>query len=113
MKILSVDKLKKVSKAYYRDHDGWWFVLKPEYKARNYYSCHTIHEPDIKKLRAALKNIDFESPDDYIYSYNLTDYNDLVVWENNAVLATIEDVNPDSAQDVFCDVVYELRGVEL
>ena len=47
------------------------------------------------------------------YSYSLDDYNTLTVWEDNCTLATISDVTEDQAEDIFVEVVYELRNIDL
>lgn len=52
---------------------------------------------------------------DKVYSYNYNDTNEeLVVYENDAVLATISEVkNEIVAEELFYEVVFEMRGIEL
>lgn len=49
------------------------------------------------------------------YSYYFDDYNkQCVIYENNAVLATISDVKTEeNAKEVFSEVVYDLRNIEI
>lgn len=52
---------------------------------------------------------------DKIYSWNYNDVNEeLIVYEDDAVLATISEVkNEFVAEDLFYEVVLEMRGIDL
>ena len=52
---------------------------------------------------------------DKIYSWDYNDTNEeLTVYEDDAVLATISEVeNISAAEDLFYEVVLEMRGIEL
>lgn len=54
------------------------------------------------------------------YSWSLDEHNVMTVWEDNRVLATLEDCYEDledrsnaSLDELFKEVVYELRKVDL
>lgn len=54
------------------------------------------------------------------YSWSIDDHNTMTVWEDDAILATIEDCFSESedcfdetAENIFKDVVYDLRGIDL
>ena len=54
------------------------------------------------------------------YSWSVDENHVMTVWENNTVLATLEDCYENtedcfdaSLEELFADVVYELRGVDL
>lgn len=47
------------------------------------------------------------------YSWSVDENHVMTVWENNTVLATLEDCFDTSLEELFADVVYELRGVDL
>lgn len=54
------------------------------------------------------------------YSWSVDEHNVMTVWEDNRVLATLEDCYEDledcfdaSLEKLFKEVVYELRGVDL
>ena len=48
------------------------------------------------------------------YSYSINDStNEMTVWEDNCVLCTISDVDEKQAKEMFYDVVFELRGIDL
>ena len=43
------------------------------------------------------------------YSYTLNENNELTIFENNKILATLSDVEPKQVDNLFKEVVYELR----
>lgn len=43
------------------------------------------------------------------YSYTLNENNKLTIFENNKILATLSDVEPEQVDNLFKEVVYELR----
>jgi len=43
------------------------------------------------------------------YSYTLNENNELTIFENNQILATISDVEPNQVDSLFKEVIYELR----
>lgn len=47
------------------------------------------------------------------YYYNLTPDNTLEVFENNCLMATISNVKKRNALNMFLEIVFEMRGVEL
>lgn len=48
------------------------------------------------------------------YSWSVDNHNTMTIWEDDAILATIEDCFPKvKAENLFKDVVYELRGIDL
>ena len=47
------------------------------------------------------------------YSYTLNENNELVIFENNQILATLSDVESEQADSLFKEVVYELRSIEI
>ena len=48
----------------------------------------------------------------YNYSYN-EETRDLTIYEDNLVLATISDVEEEQADEMFKEVVFELREIKL
>lgn len=48
----------------------------------------------------------------YNYSYN-EETRELTIYENNLVLATISDVEEEQADEMFKEVVFELREINL
>lgn len=48
----------------------------------------------------------------YNYSYN-EDTRELTVYEYNCVLATISDVEEEQADEIFKEVIFELREIKL
>lgn len=48
-----------------------------------------------------------------LYSYSIDDNNVLTVWEGKSVLCTISDVSDETAEDMFKETVFELRGISL
>lgn len=46
------------------------------------------------------------------YSWLVDDRNVMTIWEDNRILATIEDCAKNSGE-LFMDVVFELRGIDL
>lgn len=48
----------------------------------------------------------------YNYYYN-QETQELTIYENNCVLATISNVGEKQTDTIFKDVVYELRGINL
>ncbi|MGN0107181.1 MAG: hypothetical protein ACI4A5_05750 [Hominilimicola sp.] len=46
-----------------------------------------------------------------LYSYSVDDNNVLTVWEGNTTLCTISDVSEETAEDMFKEIVFELRGI--
>lgn len=49
----------------------------------------------------------------FVYSYTIDDYGRMTVFENDTVLCTISDVNKKNGREVFAEIVYEMRGIEL
>lgn len=49
---------------------------------------------------------------DYNYSYN-EDTKELAIYEDNCVLATISDVEEEQADEMFKEVVFELKEIKL
>ena len=49
---------------------------------------------------------------DYNYSYN-EDTKELTIYEDNRVLATISDVEEEQTDEMFKEVVFELREIKL
>ena len=49
---------------------------------------------------------------DYNYSYN-EDTRELTVYEDDRVLATISDVEEEQTDEMFKEVVFELREIKL
>jgi hypothetical protein len=47
------------------------------------------------------------------YSYTLNENNELIIFENNQILATLSDVEPKQADNLFKEVVFELRSIEI
>ena len=49
------------------------------------------------------------------YSYNINEStNEMTIWEDNCIMCTISDiVDDENARDIFYDVVYEMRGIDL
>lgn len=54
------------------------------------------------------------------YSWSMDEHNTMTIWEDNAVLATLEDCYLEcedcfdgTLERLFKDVVYEMRGVDL
>ena len=49
------------------------------------------------------------------YSYDVNEStNEMTIWEDDYVLCTISDVKNDkNAKNIFYEVVYELRGIDL
>lgn len=48
----------------------------------------------------------------YNYSYN-EDTRELTIYEDNRVLATISDVEEEQTDEVFKEVIFELREIKL
>mgnify|MGYP003541079208 CR=1 FL=1 len=49
---------------------------------------------------------------EYSYSYN-EDTKELTIYENDLVLATISDVEEEQTDEMFKEVVFELREIKL
>lgn len=49
---------------------------------------------------------------DYNYSYN-EDTRELTIYEDNRVLATISDVEEEQTDEMFKEVVFEIREIKL
>lgn len=49
---------------------------------------------------------------EYNYSYN-DDTKELTIYEDNCVLATISDVEEEQMDEMFKEVVFELREIKL
>ena len=49
---------------------------------------------------------------DYNYSYN-EDTKELTIYEDDRVLATIGDVEEEQTDEIFKDVIFELREIKL
>ena len=49
---------------------------------------------------------------DYNYSYN-EDTRELTIYEEDRVLATISDVEEEQTDEIFKEVVFELREIKL
>ena len=49
---------------------------------------------------------------EYNYSYN-EDTKELTIYEDNCVLATISDVEEEQTDEMFKEVVFELREIKL
>ena len=49
---------------------------------------------------------------DYNYSYN-EDTRELTIYEDDRILATISDVEEEQADEMFREVVFELREIKL
>ena len=49
------------------------------------------------------------------YSYSINEStNEMTIWEDNCTMCTISDiVDDENARDIFYDVVYEMRGIDL
>lgn len=47
------------------------------------------------------------------YYYNLTPDNILEVFENNCLIATVSNVKNGDSLNMFLEIVFEMRGVEL
>ncbi len=47
------------------------------------------------------------------YSYSVDDDNELYIYENGYLLATVSDVAPSKAQDMLEEVVFDKRGIDL
>lgn len=50
------------------------------------------------------------------YNYSINDNGVMTIYENNAILATIEDCDANDktgCETLFKDVVYELRNIDL
>ena len=41
----------------YHDEDGYWAILKPEYRLEDYYGERTIHEDDKKSFNDAFRYV--------------------------------------------------------
>ena len=48
-----------------------------------------------------------------VYTYSIDDYNELYVYENGYLLATVNDVEPSNAQDMLEEIVFDKRGINL
>ena len=48
-----------------------------------------------------------------VYTYSVDDDNELYIYENGYLLATISDVAPSKAQDMLEEVVFDKRGIDL
>lgn len=59
MKIKTVATLKKYCKDWFKDDDGYWFFLKPNYIMENYWGEKTIHEDTLQEVKTALQSIEF------------------------------------------------------
>jgi hypothetical protein len=49
------------------------------------------------------------------YSYSINESkNEMTIWEGNCIMCTLSDiVDDENARDIFYDVVYEMRGIDL
>ncbi len=48
-----------------------------------------------------------------LYSYSVDDNDVMTVWEGSSILCTIQNVSKEKAEDLFCETVFEMRGISL
>lgn len=63
---------------------------------------------------------DREAEMEHRYSWSIDDHNTMTIWEDDTILATLEDCYSEcedcfdcTLERLFKDVVYEMRGVDL
>lgn len=66
----------------------------------------------IKRCSTKCNKILFKEVNMYNYYYN-QETQELTIYENSCVLATISNVDEKQTDTMFKDVVYELRGINL
>lgn len=48
-----------------------------------------------------------------VYTYSVDDDNELYIYENGYLLATVSDVDPSGVQNMFEEVIFDKRGIDL
>ena len=64
-------------------------------------------------VNVVLRVTEMKDIEKIVYSYTIDDYGTMIVFENDTVLCTISDVNKKNGREVFAEIVYEMRGIEL
>ncbi len=64
-------------------------------------------------VNVVLRVTEMKDIEKFVYSYTIDDYGTMIVFENDTVLCTISDVNKKNGREVFAEIVYEMRGIEL
>lgn len=92
--------------------------IPKEQKQHNYEAPDTVPCPYCN--RSTMFSLLVPQSNNHQYSWSVNDNNVMTVWEDNTILATIEDCCKDGAdhfdgslEKMFLDVVYEIRGIKL
>lgn len=48
-----------------------------------------------------------------LYSYSVDDNEVMTIWERSSILCTVSDVTEENAEDMFREIVFEMRGISL
>lgn len=109
-KVLAIENFDERTYCEEIDREAWGYI---EYEL-------PVSEVLLKDFEMVKAGVTEGARTKHQYSWSVDDHNTMTVWEDNTVLATLEDCYSEcedcfdcTLERLFKEVVYELRGVDL